>query len=688
MRILVLRAAALGAVALMASLAYAVPLPQHDATAPEADTLRVLDVPFVAQSEALCGGAAAAMVLRYWGARGIYAEDFAPLVTPSASGIRTGDLVAALDSLGWQALPFRGSANAVERHLDAGRPVVALLEDRPGRFHYVVLVARTDQGALFHDPAIGPHRFLDAAHLDRAWRPSGYWALLVLPEDETTATRLPDEASPYASPAKPPPGMCTDRIAQAVEHARQDAFGEAERLLRDAAARCPDDPAVPREQAGLRFRQQRWTEAAALAEHALSLDATNAYTWRLLASSRYLAGDREEALRAWNRVDEPHVDLVEITGLERTRYAVVADLVNLEAGALLTPSRLARARRRLTLLPTAASTTIHYDPVAGGDATVNVTVFERPLLLGGWLDVGALAVEAVARHTVALSLTGWTGNGERLTMTWRWRAGRPRVALRLATPPPGLPGILIGEGFWERQSYRTASASTTIRETQRHGGLRLIDWATDRLRWTAGGALDRWNDRGLHVGAEGQFTYRLGRRWQVHGAAAGWMPLDKAFHAFVTAQGTLRWHADEPQNTFGWTLHAGLEATSAQAPLALWRGAGTGQGREPLLRAHPLLDAGVITGRVFGRILTIGGIEARHWLERVGPFRVGPAAFVDAATAWETLDPTTSGHLHVDTGIGVRVGLPGTLGRLRLDVAYGLRDGATALSAGWDQPLR
>ena len=36
---------------------------------------RALDVLYVAQSEALCGGAASAMVLRYWGARGVGAED-------------------------------------------------------------------------------------------------------------------------------------------------------------------------------------------------------------------------------------------------------------------------------------------------------------------------------------------------------------------------------------------------------------------------------------------------------------------------------------------------------------------------------------------------------------------------------------------------------------------------------------
>ena len=51
--------------------------------------LAILDVPFISQSEALCGGAAVAMIMRYWGARGLDAESFAHLVDRSAAGIRT-----------------------------------------------------------------------------------------------------------------------------------------------------------------------------------------------------------------------------------------------------------------------------------------------------------------------------------------------------------------------------------------------------------------------------------------------------------------------------------------------------------------------------------------------------------------------------------------------------------------------
>ena len=65
--------------------------------APSRDTLWSAseDVPFVAQGPLLCGGAAAAMVERFWGARGVYGEDYQDLVREAEGGIRTSELTMA-----------------------------------------------------------------------------------------------------------------------------------------------------------------------------------------------------------------------------------------------------------------------------------------------------------------------------------------------------------------------------------------------------------------------------------------------------------------------------------------------------------------------------------------------------------------------------------------------------------------
>jgi hypothetical protein len=131
-----------------------------------------------------------------------------------------------------------------------------------------------------------------------------------------------------------------------------------------------------------------------------------------------------------------------------------------------------------------------------------------------------------------------------------------------------------------------------------------------------------------------------------------------------------------------WLARAGLDAAGNDTPFALWSGAGTGHGRDALLRAHPLLHDGVIRDGVFGRIVASGGVEWRQWrwpVLRVG--RVAPAAFVDGAHAYDA--PTFADpRAHVDVGVGVRLAVPGA-GVIRADIARGLRDGEVAVSVGW-----
>src|SRR5438552_6796042 len=94
--------------------------PSADEAAPA--KVRLLDVPFVPQGPTLCGGAALAMVLRYWGQPAVLAEDFANWIEPGGAGIRSDDLVKAVRSRGWTAYPVTGTRSALAEDLAAGRP--------------------------------------------------------------------------------------------------------------------------------------------------------------------------------------------------------------------------------------------------------------------------------------------------------------------------------------------------------------------------------------------------------------------------------------------------------------------------------------------------------------------------------------------------------------------------------------
>src|SRR5882672_11294194 len=82
-----------------------------------------IDVPYLPQTDALCGGAAAAMVFRYWGDVHADAQEFAPLVDRRAGGIANGALADAVRRRGWQAVELAAGLGDLETRLAGHQPV-------------------------------------------------------------------------------------------------------------------------------------------------------------------------------------------------------------------------------------------------------------------------------------------------------------------------------------------------------------------------------------------------------------------------------------------------------------------------------------------------------------------------------------------------------------------------------------
>lgn len=639
---------------------------------PRPDPVRILDVPYIPQSEALCGGAAAAMVMRFWGATGVYAESFAPLVDEAAGGIRGDALLAELDRRGWEARAFRGDAALVASRLAARQPVIALILDRPGYFHFVVVVAWANGRVIYHDPARAPFRVADERRFTDAWEPSGRWTMLVLPRG---GTPVPPPAAAGEGVRSPSPASPCDALVEAG--VRASASGnreEAIATLLAAADLCPAASAPLREAAGVRALEENWPEAGRLARAAVARDPRDAHAWRILATSAYVAGDDDEALRAWNAAGEPAIDLVEIQGLDRTRHSVAAALVGLSPGDVLRRRDLAASAHRLRELPSAETARVGYRPLGGGLANVEAVVLERSKLPTSPAAVAAGLVRLATEREVAASAASLTGGGERLDVAWRWWARRPRVEGAFLTPTRA--GIWAVRAFGEEQTYG-GSAEPDV-EGRRGGSLALSNWTSTLTRWQAALGIDSWRGRGRTVSFAAGLDQRLaGDRVSLR--ASGELHAGR-FRTW-TAGGAALWRSRVRHEGNVLLARAGLDAAGADAPRALWPGAGTGHARGALLRAHPLLDGGRIAGDAFGRRLAHANVEARRWTRPAFRLiRIGPAFFVDAARASRRLAPGDA--WHVDAGIGLRVAVPGS-SVLRVDLAKGLRDGSTRVSAGW-----
>jgi peptidase C39-like protein len=589
----------------------------------------LLDVPYVSQGELLCGGAAAAMLMRAAGARGVYAEDFQSLVDASAGGIHTQALADALRARGYGVHVFNGTAALAERWLAAGRPVLALVEDRPNRFHYVVIVGWDAGRVIFHDPARAPFLARSAAQFDRAWAATDRWMLVVEAPAQSTGATAADDTDP-------PP------------------------------------PSPEREAATARFLDRDYEAAARLAARAVTTRPADRASWRLLGASRYLSGNTGGALDAWNRAGDPKIDLVRLQGLSRTPHRAIERLIALHPGAPLSRSDLVRADRRLTLLPAREASRVSYVALPGNLAEVRGAVVERPLYPSRveWIATGArLGID----RELSLSFANVASAGDRLTAAWRFWEGRPGAGLRFGFPSARAGGIVSLSLDWQKEHYAMASP-TDVRQAL----VGWENWVSARLRLSGGAGFARRAEGGRAAVLQGGVEFRpLRDGFAIELASVAGVGSSEPF-AGTTAR--LRWR--QPLGAFDLLGDHALAHVSIDAPLDQWGGAGTGIARPSLLRAHPLLRGGRIEGPVFGRTLAQTSVELQRDVARRAFARLAIASFIDVARAWQRLDHSSSA-LHVDAGVGLRIRLAPGQPAIRIDLAKGLRDGGTALSAGW-----
>ena len=602
------------------------------------------------------------MVLRYWGERGLTAESFAHLVDRTAAGIRTTTLIEDLRSRGWNAVAVDGSVERMAEELARGRPVITLIEDRPGTFHYIVIVASTPQAIVFHDPARSPYRVMSQDAFARRWSAADRWMAIVLPSAAVPAPPLVTEPAGGES-------ACDSLIADGVRYAQANAFDAAERSL--AAALSCGGSAPLRELAGLRLLQRRWPEVAEMATAALAEDPGDAHAWELLATSRFVQNDPAGALDAWNRIDQPRVDLVAVGGLTRTRQRVVEGLLAVAPQSLLTPQLFTRTTRRLKELPSAEATRLEFVPMSSGLAELRAHVVERPLAPSDRWGYVALALLAAAKSEIGVSTGALTGGGERVSASWRFWPGRPRVDAGIAAPAPW-GGLWSLDVFREQQPF----VGDVIPAARRSGAaITISSWVNSWTRVSVRGGVDVWDEQGsFGVGTGNLRLVTAGERAAVSVEGTGWAGSSQ--FASLAIAGHLRSTSERRGRVY--IARVGGAVASSLTPADIWFAGDTGRARGIPLRAHPVVEDGGLRLDQMGRDIAHVSGEVQQWWAVAAPLRIGAALFADAVHVASRVEPEARSDL--DVGLGARVAVPGLQGVFRIDLAKGLRDGATALS--------
>jgi hypothetical protein len=301
---------------------------------------------------------------------------------------------------------------------------------------------------------------------------------------------------------------------------------------------------------------------------------------------------------------------------------------------------------------------------------------------------GVIGVRTITERTLSAAISSPTGGGEVIEASYRWWENRPRTELALTTPElfgwQGKTRIAFAN---EMQTYANAGATIAdspgaisagrVVETTREGTVTRSQWITPEWMFDASVGYH-------HVQQRGQFaSIGSGLLWataddgcRVHAGALLWERIDdgESVHARLDVSADQR---AALSSVIDLATRAGWSVVDAAAPRSLWPGAGTGQGRDVLLRAHPLLEDGVVTGPAFAPSLFSAGTEATCWMF-AGV--LGAAVFADAAVPVSILQ---SSRLIIDAGIGARIHPPGEHGYVRIDLATGLTENAHAFSVAW-----
>ena len=265
---------------------------------------------------------------------------------------------------------------------------------------------------------------------------------------------------------------------------------------------------------------------------------------------------------------------------------------------LLSADAIRLAQKRVRDVPAVATARVSYHPTEEGRAQIDASVLERdraPLTYPAWLGIGA---GALANREATVAFTNVSGGGDAITATWRWWQHRPMIGAAYAAPGPG--GIWTIDASSETQTFGTAA----LEETRTQAGVDVRNWIGQRARVAGGSGIERWTDRGRYASFTGAIEFwPLVDRLALEGRVTSWRG---GGDPFATAAATARFRSRVASTGTVWLFDAGYRAATESSPASAWPGADTGHARDVLLRAHPLLDEGIITGGVLRPPRVIG----------------------------------------------------------------------------------
>ena len=671
-----------------------------------------LNVPFVPQEKDTCGAAALAMVLAYWGDPLPHDEIAGSLVNKELHGIPGSELERFARKRGFNATAYKGDMAHLREFLDKGRPLIVAWDMGRGRFHDVVVVGLDGQDVIVNDPARGASRREPADRFERRWKGAGYWTLLVMRGSETAAEPLPpgaleaglaasregrhEEAARLLQSAMAQSETYEGLVALGVAWGRLGRMDEARQALERAVYMQPRRPEALVERGGLRFLAKEYEAAITDFEQALDLGPDD-YTRDMLATSLFLRGRPDAALREWNRLGRPLVQNIRIEGTDKIDKSWVRREVTASEGGLLRPKHIQGTRLRLDETGLFRSANPRPVPLGEGKVDLEVAVLERHGLWDYWAEFAARSAVYAFAKKVRVRYYNMLGSGITVGGEYKWEDTQPRLQGSLYWPRPvGLPFNVYLEGVTARPHYeldgpitlRTRGLSAGVRRVLGSATVVQVGWRArhrtfSRFRFDS----PPGDINGFDAGVERRWLDR--RRNRLQSALYFFQAAEELGSDFVYPRGLaiLRYYGtvagdDDPEmpgSVFATQLQWGVGGTGI--PLDDMFAPGTASEADLPLRAHRQKKSGVLGVTPIGHNVVLANVEWRQRLLSRKGVKAGVVFFYDGARVGDTAQGPREEVFH-DAGVGLRLRLKGSP-ILRLDFGWSLTgDGKNAITAG------
>jgi tetratricopeptide (TPR) repeat protein len=225
---------------------------------------------------------------------------------------------------------------------------------------------------------------------------------------------------------------------QGTALARLERWDEARTTFESGVHRYPRDPRFPIELAGVAFKQNDYAEAQSWLNRGLHLAPNDEYANSFLATTFFLRGNLEAALKYWNRAGKPKIEQVSSEPAPRVKPVLLDRAFAFSASSILLSRDLQTSQALVDQLGIFRTSSFELQAREGGNFDLTFHHIERNGCAGKW---GCLftAFGSTPAQTLRFNYFNLGREAINFRSAYRWDAQKRRILAELDSPLAGTP---------------------------------------------------------------------------------------------------------------------------------------------------------------------------------------------------------------------------------------------------------